>query len=140
MWPKLLYVFYFFFIESLEGQVVWITGASSGIGKALAIRLAKAKARVVLSARSVENLNEVKQQCIGKYINFQPSFFTFRERIDIIIITVIDILVDRHVFHSKNAWKHSLSVIIHHCQHCHYYCHCYHHCHNFHACISCSYS
>ncbi|XP_063615973.1 dehydrogenase/reductase SDR family member 7-like [Penaeus indicus] len=53
-------------VESLEGQVVWITGASSGIGKALAIRLAKAKVRVVLSARSVENLNEVKQKCIGK--------------------------------------------------------------------------
>lgn len=51
-------------VESLEGRVIWITGASSGIGKALAIRLAKAKVRVVLSARSVENLNEVKQKCI----------------------------------------------------------------------------
>lgn len=54
------------FLESLEGRVIWITGASSGIGKALAIRLAKAKVRVVLSARSVENLNEVKQKCIGE--------------------------------------------------------------------------
>ncbi|XP_042878761.1 dehydrogenase/reductase SDR family member 7-like [Penaeus japonicus] len=51
-------------VESLEGRVVWITGASSGIGKALAIRLARARVRVAISARSVEKLNEVKQKCI----------------------------------------------------------------------------
>lgn len=51
--------------ESLKGQVIWVTGASSGIGAALAVRLAQAGARLALSARSVEKLNSVKQQCVG---------------------------------------------------------------------------
>lgn len=51
-------------VESLKGRVVWITGASSGIGEALAVRLAQAGVRIAISARSVENLNKVKQRCI----------------------------------------------------------------------------
>lgn len=43
---------------SLEGKTVLITGASSGIGKATAIACAEAGARVVLTGRNVERLNE----------------------------------------------------------------------------------
>jgi short-subunit dehydrogenase len=48
---------------NFTNKVVWITGASSGIGKALAIQLSKLDAKLILSARNEEKLNVVKQEC-----------------------------------------------------------------------------
>jgi short-subunit dehydrogenase len=45
------------------GDVVVITGASSGIGRATALAFAKRKAKIVLAARSVEKLEEVAREC-----------------------------------------------------------------------------
>lgn len=47
------------------GKVVWITGASSGIGASLARDLCRQGARVVLSARRADQLNEVARSCAG---------------------------------------------------------------------------
>lgn len=47
-----------------KGRVVWITGASSGIGEALAKAFARNGARLVLSARREAELERVKQACI----------------------------------------------------------------------------
>lgn len=57
---------------AFRGQVVWITGASSGIGAALAVRLAKAGAQVVLSARRIEQLNAVSEVCVAQGSSYQP--------------------------------------------------------------------
>ena len=45
-------------------SVIWITGASSGIGEALAKRYVKQQAQVILSSRRKPELDRVKQACI----------------------------------------------------------------------------
>ncbi len=52
-------------MESLQGHVALVTGASQGIGRACAIALAKAGATVVLAARNAEKLNEAVSQIQG---------------------------------------------------------------------------
>ena len=46
-----------------KGKTVWITGASSGIGKALAIKLGSLGANLVLSSRKEDQLVEVANLC-----------------------------------------------------------------------------
>ena len=50
---------------SIEGKTIIITGASSGIGEATAMKLAKEGANVVLTARREERLNELKKKVDG---------------------------------------------------------------------------
>lgn len=51
----------------LRGKIVWITGASSGIGEHLAYRLTQCGCKLVLSARRKDELERVKAQCISMY-------------------------------------------------------------------------
>lgn len=65
-------------------QIIWITGASSGIGKALAIELSNQNVKLILSSRKKQDLELVKQQCkhpefvkiitldLEDYTNLQP--------------------------------------------------------------------
>ena len=46
-------------IRDWHNKVVWIVGASNGIGKALAQELVRRQAIVIASARSLENLQEL---------------------------------------------------------------------------------
>ncbi|XP_034078213.1 dehydrogenase/reductase SDR family member 7 [Gymnodraco acuticeps] len=52
--------------SKLKGLVVWITGASSGIGEELAYQLAKCGSRLILSARREDELNRVKRGCLER--------------------------------------------------------------------------
>lgn len=52
-------------MNDLTGKTIWITGASSGIGAALARALSARKARLILSARSGGKLEAVRQSCSG---------------------------------------------------------------------------
>lgn len=47
----------------LNNKVIWITGASSGIGKSLAIELSNYPCKLILSSRRAAVLEEVKQLC-----------------------------------------------------------------------------
>jgi NAD(P)-dependent dehydrogenase (short-subunit alcohol dehydrogenase family) len=47
---------------SLEGKVAVITGASRGIGRAIALRFARAGARVVVSSRKFDNVQAVADE------------------------------------------------------------------------------
>ncbi|SFR43827.1 Short-chain dehydrogenase [Marinobacter gudaonensis] len=47
----------------MSQKTVWITGASSGIGEALALQYAKDHARLVLSARREDELQRVAKRC-----------------------------------------------------------------------------
>lgn len=50
---------------SFQNKVIWITGASSGIGESLAYALADRGARLILSSRREEVLQKVKNKCAG---------------------------------------------------------------------------
>jgi len=50
-------------MTSMEHKVIWITGASSGIGEALAHQLNSLGAKTILSARREDALTKVKNEC-----------------------------------------------------------------------------
>ncbi len=47
----------------VKNKIVWITGASSGIGEALCYKLNQAGAKLIISSRSTESLYQVKSKC-----------------------------------------------------------------------------
>jgi dehydrogenase/reductase SDR family protein 7B len=47
----------------LDNKIIWITGASSGIGKALAIELSKKNSKIIISSRNEAALLAVKNEC-----------------------------------------------------------------------------
>ena len=50
-------------MRSIKNKVVWITGASSGIGEALAYAMSARGAKLILSSRRVAELERVKNNC-----------------------------------------------------------------------------
>ena len=52
--------------DSFRNQVVLITGASQGIGKALALQLAPEGARLVLASRDKAALDALAEECVAR--------------------------------------------------------------------------
>ncbi|XP_076244356.1 dehydrogenase/reductase SDR family member 7 [Calliopsis andreniformis] len=84
-------------ISSLRGQVVWITGASSGIGEYLAYVLGDAGCKLILTARRKEELERVKATCLERNPNLKNS------DVEVLPMDICDI--DKH----ETAFKHIIS-------------------------------
>src|ERR1700733_14666269 len=65
---------------TLQDRIVWITGAGSGIGRAIAIDFAAAGARVALTGRRVEALAETASQ-IGQAAIVIPADMTDSDQV-----------------------------------------------------------
>lgn len=71
---------------NLKNKVVWITGASSGIGKSLATLLSSQNTKLILSSRNEMALKKVKEACFYKEgVNILPldleDYHTFEEKV-----------------------------------------------------------
>ncbi|HVH88128.1 MAG TPA: 3-oxoacyl-[acyl-carrier-protein] reductase [Terriglobales bacterium] len=53
-------------MKPLEGRVAFVTGASQGIGRACALRLAAQGSKVALAARSMDKLQQVESEIASK--------------------------------------------------------------------------
>ena len=75
-------------------KIVWITGASSGIGEALTYEFARQKAKLIISSNQQKDLERVKKKCdeIGAdcYIQFLDMMDTDN------LQTITDILAERY--------------------------------------------
>ncbi|MBT8301258.1 MAG: SDR family NAD(P)-dependent oxidoreductase, partial [Maribacter sp.] len=54
-------------MQRIAGKIVWITGASSGIGEALTYALDKKNCKLIISSRREADLNRVKDKCTNKH-------------------------------------------------------------------------
>lgn len=81
---------------SLEGKTILVTGSSSGIGQATAIECSKMGARVVITGRNVERLQETYNQLVGEGHLMIPADLNTEEEIDKLVsdCPVLDGLVN----------------------------------------------
>ncbi len=74
-----------------KNKVVWITGASSGIGRALAIEFSNRGARCILSARSIEGLEETNRLTANSSENIiLPLDVTDEQKVEYAVNKVIE--------------------------------------------------
>lgn len=57
----------------INGKVIWITGASSGIGRALALEIASLGGKLILSSRNSQKLQQVHKECMQNNGNVEEN-------------------------------------------------------------------
>lgn len=77
---------------------MWITGSSSGIGKQLALVLAKNNVKLCLTARTIDRLEAVKVECLKLGKRLQPN--------DILVLKMDMLDLDSHQKHFDKVIKH----------------------------------
>ncbi len=81
-------------------KTVWITGASAGIGEAMALSLAKRGAKLILSSRKKAGLEQVAMQCAPASCTIIPLDLEKHEDLDAVIeenksiLSEVDILIN----------------------------------------------
>jgi short-subunit dehydrogenase len=85
-------------VTNLQGKIALVTGAGRGIGKAIAVSLAKSGCRLILAARTREQLDDVAKT-IGNEAVVIPTDLTRDDELD------------RLVEQSSNAWG-SVDILI----------------------------
>lgn len=73
----------------MQNKVVWITGASSGIGKAILLELLESKARVIASSRNLDALESLQLQ-YQSHLDLIPVDVTNIESINACMQQIID--------------------------------------------------
>ena len=87
-------------MKYFEGKTVWITGASSGIGKAMALHLSQVGAKLILSSRKEATLKAVAAECVTDDIEIIPLDLQDHEALDTIIannasrLSTVDVLIN----------------------------------------------
>jgi short-subunit dehydrogenase len=79
---------------SLKGKTILVTGASSGIGQAIAIETAKAGAEVILSARNLERLQNTRsliQESCGQEARIVAADLTQQSEIENLVAELPEI-------------------------------------------------
>ena len=99
-----------------NNKTIWITGASSGIGEALAIHLSKLNANLILTARRKDELERVKNRCGNSNVHIFPCDLENIDNIDALSNKVhaqfdqIDILINNA---GVSAWSSIKLSLIH---------------------------
>ena len=79
-------------VEDLQGKVIMITGASSGLGKQLAMDAAKRGATVVLLARSTDKLKEITRgitELTGRLAYYETLHVDDSEQVNEVFLRII---------------------------------------------------
>lgn len=78
--------------QALLGRTAWVTGASRGLGRAIALGLADAGARVALTSRSVDGLTVVRDEIVerGGEAIIAPAQVEEPELVDDVARSIVD--------------------------------------------------